>query len=240
MDYMKLPDDVMEICDVYLQVLKHILGAKLHGAYLYGATTFPETEHTGDLDFHVIVSERLTDDEKSAICRMHDEMEVAYPKYGELDSYYLHLDDLADTAPQHQVVDRVRDESWALHRAHMLAGRVHVLYGPQPSYVFQKPLWDELDSALCHELDYVDNHLDEYPHYCVMNLCRILHSYETRDVVKSKAGSGMWALEKFPEWAYLIDAARRGYAGTASDDDWQMMRAEIGGFRDFMVERMSE
>ncbi len=34
------------------------LGSRLHALYLYGAVTFPESEGTGDLDYHAIMSVR--------------------------------------------------------------------------------------------------------------------------------------------------------------------------------------
>ncbi|MFC2099382.1 aminoglycoside adenylyltransferase domain-containing protein, partial [Candidatus Bipolaricaulota bacterium] len=59
--------------------------------------------------------------------------------------------------------------------------------------------------ALVGERQYVAKHLSQYPDYCVLNLCRLIYSHRTGDVVVSKFGAAAWAIDAFPEWRGLID-----------------------------------
>ena len=79
------------------------------------------------------------------------------------------------------------DHSWALHREHIRAGRRVILYGPDPDEIYPPAKWPEIESALLGELDFVEKHLHDYPDYCILNLCRLMYSFETSDVVVSKA-----------------------------------------------------
>ena len=232
-----LPDAIAELCYAYRDCLKGTLGEKLVGLYVYGASIFPETEATGDVDFHAILSEALTDAERAGVNAIHEEMARSFPPLGEeLDTYYLLLDQVRRPQPDppgHQVLTDVVDSSWALHREHMLAGRCVILHGPQPSELSPAPTWDEIEEALRGELAYVVDHLQEYPGYGILNLCRLMYSYQTRDVVVSKFASAQWVKTRFPEWGDLIDRAGASYRGTATNADWTIMRREIAAFLDF-------
>ena len=82
----------------------------------------------------------------------------------------------------------MRDEAWALHRAHVLAGRYFLVTGIDPAEIVVPPTWAELDGA------------------------RILYSFAMRDVVVSKYHAAQWALESLPgEWHDGVRAALRFY-----------------------------
>ncbi|GAH04040.1 unnamed protein product, partial [marine sediment metagenome] len=53
---------------------------------------------------------------------------------------------------------RATDNSWALHREHILAGRHIILYGPEPKKIYPPATWPEIETALYGELDYVEKH----------------------------------------------------------------------------------
>ncbi len=158
-----------------------------------------------------------------------------------LDGYYILLQDARQTSPpRHQLLPGVRDDSWALHRQHMRAGRCIVLQGPEPRQVYPPASWPELASALQGELDYVEKHLDEYPQYCVLNLCRLIYSYGTRDVVISKRKAATWACDAFPQWRALIEAARRAYDRQATTLDRELLQSAVRSFFDFACQRIQE
>jgi len=165
--------------------LKAILGEKLYGAYIYGAAAFPNTVLTRDIDFHVILKSSLTLNEKSQLEKLHESLAQKFPPLGgELDGYYILLKDaLLKSPPKSQIWRRATDNSWALHREHILAGRHIILYGPDPKEIYSPTTWPEIKTALYGELDYVKKHLWDYPDYCILNLCRLVYSFETRDVV---------------------------------------------------------
>lgn len=226
---LQLPESIAELCRAYTEGLKRILGDKLHGLYVYGASVFPETKATGDVDFHVILEGPLTGLEKAAVLELHKRMAAEYPPLGaELDAYFLLLEQARRSQlPTHQLQTDIVDDSWALHRAHILAGRCVVLHGPDPSTIFPVPTWPEIEQALAGELAYVEQHLNQYPDYCILNLCRLMYSHRTGDVVTSKAAAGAWATKRFPQWRSLIELANQSYAGRSSDKDREIMRNEL-------------
>jgi len=59
----------------------------------------------------------------------------------------------------------------------------------------------------------------EYPNYCTLNLCRLAYSFETRDVVISRAGAARWALDALPNWRDAIHLTVASYEGRASEAD---------------------
>ncbi len=215
--------EIRDLCGAFVDGLQDILRGKLFGVYIYGAVAFSETEHTSDVDFHVILSAAPSESERTALLTLHDRLAREFPPLGaELDGYYILLGDArGSTPPRHLLFPHLVDDSWALHRAHILASRCIVLRGPDPKTVYVAPTWAEVADALDGELDYVVRHLEKYPAYCVLNLCRLLHSWETRDVVTSKAASAAWARGRFPTWAALIDRAVAAYARCVpgTDDD---------------------
>jgi hypothetical protein len=234
------PAHIAELCEALRQGLRLSLGEKLFAIYLYGAITFPESNATGDIDFHVILTEALSEVELHAIQDLHDALGRDYPPLGsELDGYYILLADARQAAPPvHQLRLEIRDVSWALHRAHILAGRCIVLYGPDPKETLPSPTWPELELALRSELKFVQDHLEDYPDYCILNLCRIIYSFETRDVVISKTAAAAWANQALPQYRRHIALAQRSYAHQATPQDREFMLAEVRGFFNFACQRI--
>ncbi len=234
---MDIPAHVRDLCQALLSGLLTALGDTLYGVYVYGAIASPEGGATGDVDFHAILKQAPGDEAKSALQRLHAALARAFPPLGvELDGYYILLDDARrPSPPPHLALPGVCDESWALNRAHILAGRCIVLYGPDPAQVYTPPSWPELERNLWGELRYVEEHLSDYPAYGILNLCRLMCSFRTGDVVVSKRASAAWARAEFPQWAPHIDAALRFYDGqtTAADHaSLEGMARELFAFAD--------
>jgi hypothetical protein len=233
-----LPSDVEPLCRALLRGQTSILGEKLVGVYLYGAIAFPEAGATGDIDFHAILTAPPDGTQGEALADLHASLARDYPPMGaELDGYYILLEDALHSArPQHQLLPAVYDSSWALHRAHLRAGCCFVLYGPEPGQFLPGPSWPELVSALHGELDFVAAHLADAPAYCVLNLCRLIYSFQTHDVVVSKRASAAWAVSRFPDWRFLIEAALRSYDQRATDEE--LLASRVVAFFDFACERI--
>lgn len=239
---MDVPREIQDLILAFLRGLQAAIESKLYGVYLYGAVAFPEGGATGDIDFHVILDEPPDEEEKAALHALHARLARDYPPLGaELDGYYILLQDARRTSPpEHQFLPGVFDNAWALHRTHIRAGRCIVLYGPDPKELYPPASWPELESALQGELEYVERHLSDYPAYCVLNLCRLIYSYRTRDVVISKRASAAWANEAFPRWQALIEAALRTYERRATPQDRALLETEVAPFFDFARERIRE
>jgi hypothetical protein len=232
---MTIKEQVSAIGEEFVNGLRRILGDKLYGLYIYGAAAFPDDLPTGDIDFHVILTDPLTDDERSHLYELHDSLAHDFPPLGvDMDGYYILLADARSAEPpQSQMWQRATDKSWALHREHVLAGRVLVLHGPDPKEIYPPAIWPEIEQALEGELQYVEDHLDQYPHYCILQLCRLIYSYETRDIVVSKAQASDWARDALPKWRQHIELARKSYANQATEEDRHFMLMEIGAFLKF-------
>jgi predicted nucleotidyltransferase len=239
---MRIPEEIEDLCQAFLRGLDTALGDKLYGVYLYGALAFPDGGSTGDIDLHVILKEKPDDAEKSALDDLHAMLARDFPPLGaELDAYYILLEDARQTLPpRHQLRPDIFDDSWALHREHIRAGRCIVLGGPDPRQVYPAALWSELEAALQGELDYVARHLADYPAYCVLNLCRLMYSFDTRDVVVSKRASAAWACDTYPEWRPCIDAALKAYDRLATTQDQEHLESLVERFFDFAGERIEE
>jgi hypothetical protein len=235
-------EDITRIANAFAEGLKRIIGDKLHAAYIYGAAVSPGSIPTTDIDFHVILNDELTEGERSELEAFHEALGEKYPPLGgEFDGYYILLEDArSKPSPQSQMWGRAIDNSWALHRQHILAGRCINLYGPPPGEVFPAPSWAETERALESELGYVAKHLHEYPHYCILNLCRLIYSYETRDVVLSKAEAAEWGSLEFPEWKRHIHLSKKWYSGDATAENKDFLKTEAGRFFDFAMIRIEE
>ncbi len=238
---MKPPQAIRPLCVAFLDGLKEVLGEKLFAVYLYGAVAFPETTHIGDIDFHVILTEELTEGEKTGLEALFASLARDFPPLGaEMDGYFILLEDAHLTRPPiHQLYANKFDDAWALHREHIRAGAYIALHGPDPLQVYPPASWLELEVALVGELQYVYKHLDIYPDYCVLNLCRLMYSFETRDVVVSKAAAAQWAAGIFSQWTGLIEAATRSYARQATASDMQLMKSRLPQFYAFARDRIS-
>lgn len=235
-----LPPQARDLCVAYASGLAELLQAKLHGIYLYGATVFPDSGPVRDIDCHVVLAGALSDDEKGSIWRLHDSLSDRFPPLGdELDAYYILYEEARGSIPPtHQLRPSMRDESWALHCAHVRAGRYVTLQGPEPVEVFPEPSWPAIVSALDHEMHFIRENL-KYPDYCILNLCRIIYSFSEHDVVVSKRFCGVWASTQYPNWGPDIRAAVRSYDGEAERGDAALMRARVGGFLEFASEQIN-
>ncbi len=200
------------------------LGGGLNALYLYGAVTFPETEGTGDLDYHAIMSGPVPDPVwaayEAACVRL-----ASVSGCDDLDGWVISLDEARGSEPPlHLLRPGLRDNAWALHRAHWLAGHCVVLHGPDPAAIVPAPSWAEQRAGLEAELAFLLAVPAEDDAFAVLNSCRILRSLAERNVVQSKFGSAAWALGRLPaELGPAIDAALSVYRGTSTAADTEVL-----------------
>ena len=234
MKYAELPSPVRDVCQAFVTELSEILGTSLHGIYMYGAAVFPDSGTIQDIDCHVILEGPLCDKTRNASLQLQSDLAARFPPLGEeLDAYFiLYSDAERKSPPTHQLRPEIRDESWALHCAHIRAGRYISLCGPEPTSIFPAPSWEEVSVALEHELRFIKDNL-QYPDYCVLNLCRIMYSFQERDVAVSKFFSGEWAGARFPQWAPLIRAAVDSYSGKGTPVDERLLKNDVTSFLEF-------
>jgi hypothetical protein len=216
-----LSDDVIAVADALQRGFTEILGEAVASFFLYGAVAFPRPDGWRiDFDFHVLLHRALDESERAAITDLYAEVGARSELGRELDGYFVLLTDAAGSdPPRHQLDLTIRDEAWALHRAHVLAGRYFVVTGTDPRAIVAQPSWAELEAALHAELTFVAAHPDA-PAFGILNGARILYSFATQNVVVSKYEAGQWALDSLPgEWHDGVRASLRFYSGAAAERD---------------------
>lgn len=133
-----LPENIQTICKEFVDGLISILADKLYGVYVYGATVFEDSSRAQDIDCHVVLKAVPTDSDREKLFELHAVLERRSPPLGgEVDAYYILLKDAQGTSPPDDLLRLdIRDESWALHCAHVRAGRYATLQGPEPKEIF--------------------------------------------------------------------------------------------------------
>lgn len=242
-----LPPHIAPLAQSFRDGLVESLGTNLVGIYLYGAITFPDSrDQIQDLDFHVIVRKPFHERDRTAMDGLCRDLAGRFAMdRGDLDGYVITLADTHGTVPpptQMWPLWRTpADASWALHCAHIRAGRYIALIGPDPLTIYPQPSWPDLQAALLSEIQFVDSHLADAPAYCVLNACRIAYSFTTRNVVVSKRGAAGWALNSLPPGRHgIVRAALHVYGGTGTKDDEARVAGDVAKFVAGLWERVAE
>jgi hypothetical protein len=237
----RIPESVADLLLEFRDALVDALGVDLVGLYLLGSVAFSGFEpEAADIDFHAVVRTELTEEQQDAVARVHAELAHAYRYGGLIDGYYLPLAKAVRTEIPSRLVGAgegrisrgtASNGAWALEREHAHRGKIIVLYGPDPATIYPRPSWSELELALCGERDWLVRELERAPVYCVLNLCRIAYSFESREVAVSKLEAAEWALATFPaHWRPLIGAAQRAYSGKQLEYDRQLLAGHTARF----------
>jgi hypothetical protein len=229
----QLDGEVQALVRDFLAALEDVLGETLVGLYLFVALTFPDSRDTAqDIDFHLIVRRPLDPVQREGIEGLRRRMAAEHRLGNELDGYCIALADTMRLAPpRHQLwpLSAVpADFAWALHCAHLRAGRAIVVRGPDPREIYPAPEWADLEAALFSEIQFVRQHLADAPAYCVLNACRLLYSFTTREVVVSKRAAADWVLQEVPELQReMIEAALHDYDGNTSERDRALLTRDV-------------
>ncbi len=233
----QIPETVAALSEAFVAGLEETLARNFAGLFLYGAACFPPSSVI-DFDGHVLLNEPLTDEDRKNLDAMHARIRPL-PLGDEMDVWYITIDDARSAKPPtHQRNTTMTDGSWALIRAHVHAGRFIQAAGPDPREIAPVPTWPELDIALQNELDWLAKHFDDAPAYVTLNLCRILASYENRDVVLSKLQAGIWAIgaldvDHHPGIRAALSSYEAGKSG-AGDPELE----DVKTFFDVMTEKI--
>lgn len=208
-----------------------VLGDRLFAAVQDGSSIVDPEGPATDVDLHLIVTSRAALPEEDRV-RLVEALAAAEREGGvEHDVWVLALDDLEDDRPPHLLRPAERNEAWALHRRHWLAGRCRLLHGPSPETWTHLPTREATQRALEAELAYcirAAEQLDraDWPlrvSYLVRQGCRLLASATGGEVVLSKGEACAWARAALPgRWTAIIDAAEALAAGASEAD----LRAE--------------
>jgi Domain of unknown function (DUF4111) len=214
--------------------LIEVFSDDLAAIWLYGGSLF--TPHALDIDLHILLRRIPDQFEGERLRELHARISKNVPWVDELDAWYILLgdaggsDDPSNVGPWHP---GLKDNHWSLHRAHWLDRACIVVHGLDPSDVVQAPHRHELEATLRAELS-VEAEAGERAAspYWTLQLCRVLASLESGDVVRSKPDSGAWALKRLPTRAHAtINAAMRYYAGRSRENDEALIKRSYPAFR---------
>jgi hypothetical protein len=225
--------------------LQRALGDDLVAMWAYGGTVaVDEPARRGDLDTYVVLSRRP---DEATVGAIEDGHKAIADEHGvEWDAWYVLADDARGTNPPgHAWHEERRDTSWAINRAHWLAGRYANLHGAEPAELVQAPAWEEVERELDRELEHIERHVvegDTDPYeatYAFLNGSRILHSLESHDVAISKRAAGAWALDHLAaRWHPALNAATRTYDGDPADGDAALLAQQMAAFVAFVRESL--
>ena len=217
--------------------LMAMLDDDLVAVWAYGGTTASGGRwRPADLDTYVVL--RRAPDASTA--RRIDDAESAIGEAAgvEFDTWYvLEASARRRESPRHAYRPERLDTTWAVNRAHWLAGRYVNLCGAEPAAVVPTPDWSELQVDLDREVEHLEAHVaagdtDAFEAtYALLNGSRVLRAVETRDVAISKREAGAWALEHLPDrWHPPLRAALRSHEGHATPADVELLASEMGAF----------
>ena len=194
-----LPDDVLEVADALRTGLDQILGDAFASLFLYGAVAFPRPERWQiDFDFHVLLRRPLTDRERRDIERCTPRS----PSVSELGARPRRLLRAALRRRATRAAAAPTRSPCATRRGPCTARTctpgatssspvsTRSRSCPSPRGPSSKPHF----APRCAS----SNRHPDATAFGILNACRILCSFETRDVVMSKYQAAEWALASLP------------------------------------------
>lgn len=224
------------------------LGRNLIAIYLFGSITFPRFEpRSGDIDFYVLLRHPPTPTEKKALDTIHRKLSHRFRFGRALDGFYVPLAKASRRTIPTRLVFAAdgrlhrggRDDAWALHRQHLRRGACLVLYGPKPKTIVPSASWREIERDLDAEVSFARKIMRKYPFWTVLNLCRLIYSFEKRQVVVSKMQAAEWALRNLPtQWRILIQSAMRVYLRKRGDQ--RILKKYSNAFFKFASDRIAQ
>lgn len=245
-----LPPKVRGLLIEFRNGLVKTLQHNLVGIYLFGSIVFPGYEpRSGDIDFYVVVKRVLKEGEKNELDNLHRGLARRF-RFGKLlDGFYITLAkakrSTLPTGLPYAANGRLHtggsDTDWALHREHFHRGASILLYGRDPRRVFLGASWRQIERALDENLAYAKKQLRRYPFWSVMQLCRLIRSFQKGVADISKVEAARWALEELPSaWRPLIRSAMRVHHGTKNEHDRKLLKESARAFFTFASKQIAK
>lgn len=215
-----------EISKAYQAVLgKQLTGIYVHGSIAFGCFCW----ETSDIDFLVIVEEKLSQQQKEALIGVLLQLDAFAPKKGfemsvvlrsacmpfqDPTPYELHYSNAYRANYQRNLqgtCERMQgyDPDLAAHMT--ITGSVGIalfglpikeVFAPVPRASYLKSIWYDVENAA--------QDIPNDPVYYVLNLCRVL-AYAEEGLVLSKAQGGEWGMEHLTQDRGMIASALQAY-----------------------------
>ena len=210
---------------------REILSENLTGIYLHGSAVMGcFNPQKSDLDFIIVINQKLSDETKKRCMDMVVELNNSAPQKGielsvvlknvcspfiyptpfELHFSNMHLNWYKENPENYIKKMNGTDKDLAAHFT-IISKRGKCLYGEPIEKVFSEvPKQDYLDSIKNDIADAKDD-IKENPTYIILNLARVL-AYQKDNLVLSKKEGGEWALQNLPEeFHQLLKDALKDY-----------------------------
>lgn len=207
---------------------KSILENCFVGTYLSGSLAIGDFDDDSDIDFIVIVNDKVSDDQLLALQAMHIRIHDIDSKWATcLEGYYipqgelLHYDkDTAwhlylDNGSKELVVVEDNHKDWVFERF-VLQEHGITVEGPKPQSLFAPISPDDLRQTLLPELlSWAKDILSDpaslnnrwFQSFAVLSICRMLYTFQHGTVV-SKLAAVQWAKKSLDtRWTRLIERA---------------------------------
>jgi uncharacterized glyoxalase superfamily protein PhnB/predicted nucleotidyltransferase len=220
--------DIDEIVSGLLDQIQRILAEKLAGLYLYGSLVSGDFDREiSDIDLLAVVSSDIDDQEFGRLQKMHhnfvtqnpnwdNRIEIAYLSMAALKTFRSQVSQIAIISPGEPFHIKTAGKDWLMNWW-LVREKGVTLFGPAPT-TFIDPISKEefLQAVQEHAQGWGEwvYQMQDQPGqaYAILTLCRALYASRNGEQV-SKKQAALWAQERFPQWASLIQHAllwRRG------------------------------
>ena len=231
--------EVNEVLSEFMRTSQEILGTKLLGIYLYGSLVSGDFDlDISDIDLLAVVSEPVGEEVFGQLHAMNHALarnfpnwegriEVAYVSESALKTFRFQKSTIAVISPGEPFHHKEAGNDWLLNW-YVVRNEGVTLFGPEPEKFIEPISHEEFLQAVRRQAeDWADwvHHFRSRPGqaYAILTLCRAAHASAT-GIRSSKRQAALWAAERFPEWAPLIEAAvqwRKCWRDQVSESDEQ-------------------
>ncbi|WP_246580699.1 aminoglycoside adenylyltransferase domain-containing protein [Deinococcus aestuarii] len=199
--------------------IRHALGDRLVGLYLYGSLVAGDFDpERSDVDLLAVLSSEVGEEDVEELNRMHARLVEDFPAWNDrIEVDYLPLAALRTFRTEPGVMIRISPGE----PLHLLNAGPHylvnwylarqsgvTLFGPPPGEVIPEITRAEFVAGIRGHVGAWPGWVTEMHHpggqaYAVLTLCRALYT-TTHGEQLSKRRAGLWAQERLPEWSSLI------------------------------------
>lgn len=226
-----------------------VLGKKLLALYLFGSLVGGDFDpHTSDIDLLAITHDDITSEDLAVLRKVHanfaakypdwnDRIEVAYVGVVAMRKFKTDTATIARISPGEPLHYRTMDVRWLMDW-YMVQEQGVVLLGPKPQAFIPTISSGEFVQSLKNEYAAWSERAKEarrigYQSYIILSLCRGLYAIRNGKQI-SKMQGGVWAMQKYPQWAHLIECAMKWH-GSPDKSDSLDTQTKTMEFAEFMV-----
>lgn len=235
--------DVKEVLTTFGQGLTELLGDQLVGIYLTGSLTYGGfNPASSDIDFLVVLSKKLSDEQLASIESLHKNIGEKFPAWAKrIEGSYI-TNEMLNSADRSKVKRPYVNAGKMWHFCYGNEWIINIyalqecgiaIYGPKPRSIFPKVTIQQVRQA--SQQDLVDDWVpkledpnafnspnydsDHLRNYAVLTMCRILHRNKNDEMASKKVASA-WVKSTYGDkWRKLIEEAETWEHGKPMGND---------------------